>query len=204
MTSLTARLAVGAASVLAAAALAACGSAGTGPAAPSTPNTAPPAATAAYNATDVAFSSGIIRLEGQARALGGLVAAHTSNSQLRDYAARLGDDTSDTQHMNGMLQRWHHALPSPSQPGPTMGPGMMSGDDWASMQHRYGHEFNDHWLDAMMANRTAELALCRDELQAGASAQAKQMARAMLTDRQAQIAQFQQWHHAMDHTSEDG
>jgi uncharacterized protein (DUF305 family) len=203
MTSLTTRLAAGGAAVLAAAALAACGSTSTGsPAAPATPAAAPPSAAAAYNAADVAFTGGIIRLEGQARALSGLVAAHTGSTQLLRYATQLGDDTTDSQHMSGMMQRWHQALPSPYQPGTGMGPGMMSGHDWADMQHWYGHEFNGHWLDAMMANRSAELALCRDELRAGASPQARHLAQAMLTERQAQLAQLQRWHHSMDHTSE--
>jgi uncharacterized protein (DUF305 family) len=200
MTSLSTRLAAGATALPAAAALAACGSASTGsPATSTTPKTAPPAATAAYNATDVAFTSGVIELEGQARALGGLVAAHTSNTQLRSYVTQFGDDATDSQHMMGMLQRWHPAVPSPHQPGATMGPGMMSGHDWAGMQHRYGHEFNDHWLDSMMANRAAELALCRDELRAGASTQARHLAQAMLTERQAQLAQLQRWHHTSQH-----
>src|SRR5690348_16325713 len=183
LTSLTTRLAAGGAAVLAAAALAACGSASTGPpATPATPAAASPSA-APYNAADVAFTSGIIRLEGQARALGGLAAAHTSSTQLRSYASQLGDDTADSQHMSGMMQRWHQALPSPYQPGTAMGPGMMSGHDWAGMQHQYVHECNGHWLDAMMANRSAELALCRAELRAGASPQARHLAQAMLTGR---------------------
>jgi uncharacterized protein (DUF305 family) len=70
-----------------------------------------------------------------------------------------------------------------------MGPGMMSGHDWAGMQHQHGQEFNSHWLDAMMHNRSAELALCREELRAGASPQARHMAQAMLAERQAQLAQ---------------
>jgi DUF305 family protein family protein len=148
----------GGAAVLAAAALAACGSTSTGsPATPATPAAASPSAAAAYNAAGFAFTGGIIRLEGQARALSGLVAAHTS---------------------------------------------MMSGHDWACMQHQYGHEFNGHWLDAATANRSAELALCRAELRAGASTQARHLAQAMLTGRQAQLAQLQRWHHTMDHTSE--
>ena len=162
-----------------------------------------PSAAAAYNAADVAFTGGIIRLEGQARALSGLVAAHTGSTQLRGYATQLGDDTTDSQHMTGMMQRWHQTLPSPYQPGtgmvPGTGPGMMSSHDWADMQHWYGHEFNDHWLDAMMANRSTELALCRTELRAGASTQARHLAQAMLTERQAQLTQLQRWHHAMGH-----
>lgn len=205
MTSLTTRLAGLGAAVLAAAALAACGSASTrSPATPTTSAAASPSAAAAYNTADVAFTSGIIRLEGHARALSGLVAAHTSSTQLRRYASQLGDDTTDSQHMSGMMQQWDQALPSPCQPGTGMGPGMMSGHDWADMQHQYGHEFNDHWLDAVTANRSAELALCRAELRAGASPQAKHLAQAMLTDRQAQLAQLQRWHHTMDHTGHNG
>jgi hypothetical protein len=35
-----------------------------------------------------------------------------------------------------------------------------------------------------------------------ASPQARHLAQAMLTERQAQLAQLQRWHHTMDHTSE--
>jgi uncharacterized protein (DUF305 family) len=204
MTSLTARLAAGGAAILAAAALAACGSTSTqSPATPTTPAAAPPSAAAAHNATDVAFTSGIIRLEGQARALTGLVAAHTSSPQLHRYATQPGDDTTDSQHMSRMMTRWHQVIPSPYQPGAWMGPGMgaamMSDHDWADMHHQYGQEFNSHWLDAMIHNRSAELALCQQELRAGASPQARHMAQAMLTERHAQLAQLQRWHHAMEH-----
>jgi len=205
MTSLTTRLAAGGAAVLAAAALAACGSTSTGsPATPATPAAASPSAAAAYNAADVAFTGGIIRLEGQARALSGLAATQTSSTQLRSYASQLGDDTTDSQHMSGMMQQWHQALPSPYQPGMGIGPGMMSGHDWAGMQHQYGHEFNGHWLDAVTANRSAELALCRAELRAGVSPQARHLAQAMLTGRQAQLAQLHRWHHTMDHAGHNG
>jgi len=106
--------------------------------------------------------------------------------------------------MAGMLQRWHQALPSPYQAPTGMGPGMMSGHDWAGLHHRYGHAFTGHWLDAMMANRSAELALCRAELRAGASPQARHLAQAMLTDRGAQLAWLQRWHHTMDHAGHHG
>lgn len=201
MTSLTTRLAAGGTAVLAAAAVSACGSStSTGSlATPTTPAVASPTATAAYNAADVAFASGMVRLEAQARALSGLAAAHSSSAQLHSYASRFGGDDADSRHMSGMMRRWHQSLPSRFQTGTGMGPGMMSGHDWAEMRHLYGHEFNDHWLDAMMANRSAELALCRDELRAGVSSQARHLAQAMLTGRLAQLGQLQRWHHTMDH-----
>ena len=120
MTSLTTRLAAGAGAALAAALLA-CGSASTpSPATPTTPAAAP-SAPAAYNPADVAFASGLLRLEGQARALGGMAAAHTSCTWLRSYAIQLGGGTADSLYMAGMLQRWHQALPTPYQPGTGMG-----------------------------------------------------------------------------------
>lgn len=137
--------------------------------------------------------------ESQARALNGLAAAHSSSAQLHSYASRFGGDDADSQHMGGMMRRWHQSLPSGSQPGTGMGPGMMSGHDWAEMRHLHGHEFNNHWLDAMMANRSAEVALCRDELRAGLSSQARHLAQAMLTGRLAQLGQLQHWQHTMDH-----
>jgi uncharacterized protein (DUF305 family) len=204
MTPLMVRLAAGAAAALTAAALAACGSASTpSPAPPATPAAAP-TTVAAYNPADVAFIGGMIRLESQARALSGLAAAHTTSTQLGSYATQLGADIADSQHLSGMMQRWHLALPSPYQPGTPMGPGMMSRHDWAGLHHQYGHEFNNHWLDAMMANRAAELALCRAELRTGASAQARHLAQAMLTDRGAQVTQLQRWHHTMNHSGHNG
>jgi len=84
MTSLTTRLAAGGAAALAAAALAACGSASTqSPATPATSAAASPSAEATYNAADVAFTTGMIRLEYQTHAFGGLAAAHTSSTPLR-------------------------------------------------------------------------------------------------------------------------
>jgi hypothetical protein len=90
LTSLTTRLAAGGAAILAAAALTACASTSTrSPATPTAPAAAPSSAAAAYNATDIAFTSGIIRLEGQARALDELVDAHSSSTQLHRYTAQV-------------------------------------------------------------------------------------------------------------------
>jgi uncharacterized protein (DUF305 family) len=80
-----------------------------------------------------------------------------------------------------------------------MGPGMMDGHDWGQMAHQYGHEFNGHWLDTRIANHSAQIALCRAELRSGASPKARALARAMLAQRQAELAQLQRWHHGQHH-----
>ncbi|HUZ36473.1 MAG TPA: DUF305 domain-containing protein [Streptosporangiaceae bacterium] len=197
-------LAAGGAAVIAAA-LAACGSSAT-PA--GTTTSAAPASTpaAAFNAADVAFTTGMLRLENQAQAMAALVPGHTTTTQLRQFAAHLREHDSSTQHMREMMGEWHQPTPAPDTPGTTpvagMGPGMMGSHDWDEMAHQYGHDFNDHWLDAMIANHTAEITLCRAELRSGASPQARALARTTLAQRQAELAQLHRWHHDQEHNGE--
>jgi uncharacterized protein (DUF305 family) len=53
----------------------------------------------------------------------------------------------------------------------------------------------------MIANHSAQIALCRAELRSGASPQARALARAMLAQRQAGLAQLQRRHHSQQHTA---
>jgi uncharacterized protein (DUF305 family) len=193
------RWAAGLGTAVIATALAACGSS-VGPAHPAT--STPPAASAtpvALNAADVAFTTGMLRLDDQAQAMVGLVAGHTTSSQLRQFAAGMRGHDSAIGHMRQMMGQWHQPVPAPSTPGATpvagMGPGMMDSHDWGEMTHQYGHEFNGYWLDAMIANHAAQIALCRAELRSGTSPQARALARAMLAQRQTELAQLQRWHH---------
>ncbi|HVB46203.1 MAG TPA: DUF305 domain-containing protein [Streptosporangiaceae bacterium] len=190
-----------------AAAVSACGS-GTSPAGGGAP---PPAASGtatstpsrAFNAADVAFAAGMLRLDGQARAMAALVAGHTAMTQLRHYAARLLGHDADARYMRDPMTLWHPRPPAPYAPGAAppscMGPGMMDSHDWADMGRQHGHDFNDHWLDAMTANHIAEIALCRAELTAGASPQARNLARTMLRLRQAELTQLRHWRHSQEH-----
>ena len=193
---------LGAAAVVAVA-LAACGSSAT-PADTSTsapPGSAPAASSpaVAFNAADVAFTTGMLGLEDQATAMAALVAGHTTSTQLRQFAAQMLAHDSGIRHMREMMGEWHQPTHAPYTPGATpvagMGPGMMGSHDWQEMAHQYGHDFNGHWLDAMIANYTAEITLCQAELRAGASPQARALARTMLAQRQAELAQLQRWHH---------
>jgi uncharacterized protein (DUF305 family) len=196
------RWAAGLGAAVIAAALAACGS-GAGPA--HTATSAPPAASAApagFDAADVAFTTGMLGLDDQAQAMAGLVAGHTTSIQLRQFAAGLRGPDSASEHMRQMMGHWHQPVPAPYTPGatvPGMGPGMMDSHDWTEMAHQYGHQFNGHWLDAMIANHSAQIALCRAELRSGASPQARALAQAMLAQRQAELAQLQRWHHGQQH-----
>ena len=62
---------------------------------------------------------------------------------------------------------------------------MMDSHDWGETAYQYGHNFNGHWLGAMIANHSAQIVLCQAELRSGASPQARAVARAILAQRQA-------------------
>jgi uncharacterized protein (DUF305 family) len=202
-------LAAAGAALAAAVALAACGS---GSASPGTPGTATsqPAATAPASspatqasAADVAFTAGVLGLENQAAVLAALAPAHTATAQVRQFAAGVDAHAGEYRQMHAMMGQWGHAAPAPYTPGatppPGTGRGMMSTGDWAEMERMHGADFNDHFTGAMIANRTAEIALCRTELAGGASPQAQALARTMLTERQAELAQLQAWRNQSQH-----
>lgn len=197
------QLAAGAAA-LAAVALAACGSAAT-PAAPasSAPKAAVSAAAtapAAFNATDVAFTTGMLELQGQAVAMAGLVAGHTATPQLQQFAASVRAHEGDARRMRGLMGGWRRPAPAPYSPGAGLpagmtGLGMMDARDWAEMSHLHGQAFGDRWLSAMISSYGAEVTLCQQEQGSGASPQARALATAMLAERQSELAQLRDWQH---------
>lgn len=199
--------AAAAAAVIAAVTLAACGT-GASPGTPASSTPSPAASAAAtpatFNTADVTFATGMLGLEGQAAALAGIVPGHTATPQLQQFAARMRAQAGDAQSMRELMGDWHQSAPAPYSPGATlpatmMGAGMMTGADWAEIRHGHGEEFNDHWLDAMISSYRAEIALCRHELGAGASPQARALARSLLAQRQSELIQLQHWHHDWQH-----
>lgn len=206
-------LAAAGGALAAAAILAACGSSPSpsgstqnppGASQSTTPGSITPAGT--FSAADVSFAAGTLRLHAQEQALAALAGPHGASTQVRQYAARLNGDDADAQRLRDMMGQWHQSAPPPYTPGTIppagMGPGMMGSHDWQDMTRQYGHEFTDQWLDAMIANRTAQIALCRTELASGTSAQARARARAILTASQAQLTQLQTMHHAQERNSD--
>jgi uncharacterized protein (DUF305 family) len=202
MTSRQYQAAAAGAAVIAAVTLAACGI-GSSPGTPasSTPSLSASAAAtpAAFNTADVTFTTSMLGLEEQAAAMAGTVTGHTATPELQQFAAHMRAQAGDAQRMRELMGGWHQPTPAPYSPGASrpegmMGTGMMNAADWAEISHEHGQSFNRHWLDAMISSYNAEVALCRHELGSGASTQARALARAMLAERQSELAQLQQWH----------
>lgn len=205
-------LAAPAVALVAAAVLAACGSGGTtaGSPAPVTPSQPAQASQAAgFNTADVAYTSAMVRLEDQGAAIASLAAGHTTQPQVRQYAAQLRQQAGQAgQQMRGWMRGWHQPAPPPYSPGATPpyspGPGMMGPGNWDSywgdmhqgwdqMTGEHGYQFNGDWVAAMILHHRAEIALSQAELRSGASPQARALARTILAQRQAGLAQLQGW-----------
>ena len=188
------------AALIAAVTLAACGTdASPGTPASSTPSAPAPAAATpgAFNTADITFTTRMLGLEEQAAALAGTVTGHTATPELQQFAARMRAQAAYAQRVRDLMGGWHQPMPAPYSPGASlpagmMGTGMMNAADWAEISHEHGQSFNSHWLNAMISSYNAEVALCQQELDSGASPQARALARTMLAQRQPELAQLHQ------------
>lgn len=141
----------------------------------------------------------MLGLEGQAAAMAGTVTGHTSTPELQQFAVHMRAQAGDAQRMRDLMGGWDQPVPALYSPGATlpagmMGTGVMNAADWAEISHAHGQSFNRHWLDAMISSYNAEIAQCQQELGLGASPQARALPRTMLSQRQSELAQLQQWH----------
>lgn len=196
-------------------ALAGCGSASSPAGVPgsSSPAAGPASGTspaAAFNPADVGFARGMVVLEGQSQTMAALAAGQTTTSQLRQFAAHAGDQArSEKSQLRGWLRSWNQAAPQPWSPGGTppypMGPGMMGSSHWNgywndtnrgwdAMRGLRGRAFDTGWTAMMAQGYTAQADLAQRELASGINPQARALASAVLTSRQAGLAQLHQWY----------
>ncbi len=114
--------------------------------------------------------------------------------------------------MRGWLHSWNQAAPQPWSPGGTppypMGPGMMGmmgspgwnrywndmNRGWDAMRGLRGRAFDTGWTAMMAQGYTTQADLARRELASGINPQARALAGAILTSRQAGLAQLHQWY----------
>lgn len=185
--------------------LAACSSgsspAGPAPSAPQVTASAP-ATTTAFNAADVFFTQGMLRLDSQSAAMAAVAAGRATTPQLQQLARHLRDHGADTR-MREWLGVWHQNTPAPYTPGASppaaTGPGMMDSHDWGDMTRERGHGFDADWTQAMIRHHNAEITLCRAELRSGVNPHARALARTALAGSQAELTQLRHWHDTWAH-----
>lgn len=185
--------------------LSACaGDESTAPASGTTATTPADASTATssaepHNEADVAFAQSMIPHHAQAIEMSDVVLAKDgADPQVTELAQKIKDAQGpEIETMRSWLQAWGAEVP------PTSGgvdhsahgggmPGMMSEEEMAALKEASGSEATRLFLEQMVKHHEGAIAMARTELTQGQNAAAKALAKKIIDDQQAEIAQIRQ------------
>jgi uncharacterized protein (DUF305 family) len=183
------------------AALAACGSstgtAGSGPAKTTVTAVVSPSsvgmASTEHNSQDATFAADMIGHHEQAVEMAKLVPARSVNPEVVALAGRIeGAQGPEIATMKGWLTAW--GLPEPeNMSGMDMSdsmPGMMSPADLTELAGAKGAEFDQMFLNRMLAHHQGAITMAKTQLTAGQNPQARALAQQIITAQTAEIAQI--------------
>ncbi|QKV78181.1 DUF305 domain-containing protein [Amycolatopsis sp. Hca4] len=145
------------------------------------------------NADDVMFAQQMIPHHEQALEMAKLVPSRSSNPKVVDLASRIEKaQDPEIRQMRGWLSAWG-ATSASSMPGMDHDsmPGMMPAGDVAELEAAKGTEFDRRWLDMMVKHHQGAVDMARTELDKGANADAKALARKIADAQQAEITEMQ-------------
>ncbi|WP_191842667.1 DUF305 domain-containing protein [Catellatospora chokoriensis] len=207
MSSAVRTMAVTAAVLLGASALSGCGA--TTQTTPSThvPVAVQPSPTQQFNDTDVQFAQQMIVHHQQALMMAQMAADKAADADVKQLAVEIGQEQSpEIEQMSTWLAQWGKPVPSMG-PGmtmpsmPPMGPGAMPSmgpmPDMGQMQNMTGEQFDQMFLQMMIAHHEGAVAMAKAEIASGANPAAKQLAEKIQSSQSAQIEQMRQMLGAM-------
>jgi uncharacterized protein (DUF305 family) len=153
-------------------------------------------AAASFNASDVRFLQDMIAHHQQAIEMAMLVPGRARRPQLIRFAA---DIANTRQAEITTMGRWWARWNQPTPPTTAMDdarshlPGMLGRGqlDWLKLLK--GHRFELGFVTMMDTHHGGAVELAETELQAGASAEAKWLARRIVTTQKAEIGQLHHW-----------
>jgi len=188
-----ATLAVGAALALT---LAACGGSSDTPAATSAPSTAGgtasvPGIAVAHNDADVAFIRDMAPHHSGAIAMADLAAGQAGSAEVKDLASRIADAQGpEIEKMKAMAAAWK--VPLNTGAGAMSGMSGMGGSDVAALTPLNGSAFDREFLTRMTAHHTSAVEMSKTELAQGSNPQAKELATAIISAQEKEIAEMDQ------------
>lgn len=122
-----------------------------------------PAETPAFTRADLEFSRLMVRHEGEALELAGLVPGRTDTPEVVELAEGVvSSHRSEAERVRGWLEEWGE--PVASEPGD----GGLGGDGITALREATGTEFDRLWLEAMIAHHERAVALAETAI-AGAT-----------------------------------
>lgn len=184
-------------SVLAVVALAAvaCGEGDTG--SPTSDPAATSPAASAHNEADIEFVQGMIPHHEQAIEMSDLALERSDNPEVVDLAERIkAAQGPEIEQMQGLLDEWGVDAGGEGHGGGHGGggghEGMLSEEELTALGAAEGASFDRLFLNGMIAHHRGAVTTSQTELQEGESAEAKELAQAIIDAQQAEIAEMEQ------------
>ena len=142
-----------------------------------------------HNAADVEFAVGMVPHHQQAVVLADMAVRHGGTDQFVKLAKAVkAAQQPEIEQMSGWLTGWGEPVPDASSHTGHPGMGMMSRKDLDDLDAMVGSGFEGMWLTLMVKHHEGALDMARDELAKGQNAEAKKLARTVITSQTAEIA----------------
>lgn len=156
--------------------------------APATSAGAQPGAT--FNDADVTFAQMMIPHHEQAVEMAELAETRASDAEIKELAQKIkAAQDPEIQTMKGWLTAW-------GKPAPTGGmhhdmPGIMSEEDMKKLADAKGTAFDRQFAELMIAHHNGAIEMAKTEQAQGTNPEAKELAKAIASAQQAEVAQMQ-------------
>ncbi|MFC7327632.1 DUF305 domain-containing protein [Marinactinospora rubrisoli] len=167
--------------------LAGCGTGDEAPAAEPTPATEEQSG-AEHNDADVMFAQMMIPHHEQAVQMAGL-AEERAGEEVRELATEIeAAQGPEIEQLTAMLESWGEEPEGGSMDHGM--PGMMSEDDMAALESASGDEFDERFLEMMIAHHEGAIEMAQTEIDEGANADAIALAEQVVSAQESEIEQM--------------
>ncbi|MEV3981509.1 DUF305 domain-containing protein [Nonomuraea sp. NPDC049758] len=142
-----------------------------------------------FNDADVMFAQMMIPHHQQAVEMADLAAQRAKDPEIKKLAADIkAAQDPEIQTMKGWLTEWGKPVPSGGM-GHDM-PGIMSAEDMKKLDGAKGAAFDRLFAEQMIAHHEGAIEMARTEQASGVNPQAKELAKAVESTQQAEVAQL--------------
>ena len=151
------------------------------------------ATTASHNVADVTFATEMIPHHTQAVEMADMALAAAVDPEVKALAQAIkGAQDPEIKTMTGWLTDWKAPMPETGM-GHSMsggGMGMMSDTDMAALGKATGADFDKLWVEMMTRHHTGAIAMAKTEIKDGQYADAKALAREIVTSQTAEVTKM--------------
>lgn len=150
------------------------------------------AASADFNAADVAFAQGMIPHHEQAVEMAEAAESRAESAEVKDLAARIAAAQGpEISQMQGWLEDWDQGEGDGSMGDMASMPGMMDDGDMGQMMDSSGADFDEMFLEGMIRHHEGAVEMATDQLKDGKNAEALALAEEIIAAQEAEIQEMQ-------------